>query len=395
MQPLTGSVKRYDWGSIDVLPELLGIPVDGRPVAEYWLGAHPLGSARLVGVPLDRAINQDPSMLGEHTRRLFGDRLPFMVKLLSATRPLSLQAHPNREDAQEGFERENRAELPLEASERTYKDPWDKPELVVALTQLDALAGFRDPLDSADLFSRLGISPRTELLLAPLRHRQGSAGLAEVFLDCLVLNEERLGAVADVVTAAVNHMDAPGDLGIFAQTAVLLDEHFPGDPSLLAALLLNRRTMRPGEALHIRPGTLHTYLSGTAVEVMASSDNVLRGGLTSKHIDAPALVQVVDFTAQPMPLIRPEQQAPGLWHYPTGEQSFSAWRLDVVSGRRIALPAEDSGRILVVTSGEIVLATSSDALVLRRGQAAFLRAGDQVSASGEGQAFLAATGTDV
>lgn len=394
MRPLTGSIKRYDWGSVDAIPKLLGIPVDGQPVAEYWLGAHPLGPAQIDGVLLDSAIIQDPAMLGDSARLEFGGRLPFLVKILSAARPLSLQAHPNPMDAREGFERENRAQLPLDAADRTYKDPWDKPELLIALTDFEALAGFRDPLDSADLFSRLGITPHTELIFAPLRHRQGSAALAEVFLDCLVLDEQRRGAVTDVVTAAVRHLDDQGDLGDFARTAVLLDEHFPGDPSLLAALLLNRRTLRPGEALHVKPGTMHAYLRGTGVEVMGSSDNVLRGGLTRKYIDAAALVQVVDFTPEEMLPLHPDQEAPGLWHYAAGERAFAVWRLDVTPGRMIELPAESSGRILLTASGEIGLSTGPDALVLRQGQAAFVRAGETVRVSGDGQAFLTATGTD-
>lgn len=395
MQPLIGSIKRYDWGSVDAIPNMLGITNDGRPLAEYWLGAHPLGVALLDGsTPLDQAIAADPSIIGDSARLEFGGRLPYLMKLLSAARPLSLQAHPNRADARVGFERENRAQLPLDAPDRTYRDPWDKPELIIALSEFDALAGFRDPKVSADLLSRLGIAPHTELIFAPLRHRQGSAGLAEVFLDCLVLDEERRGAVTDVVTAAVRHLNDPGELGEFARTAVLLDEHFPGDPSLLAALLLNRRTLQPGEALHLTPGTMHAYLSGTGVEVMGSSDNVLRGGLTSKHIDAVSLVQVVDFTPDPMLTLSPDQEAPGLWHFAAGERAFATWRIDATPGRMIELPAELSGRILLVTAGEIGLSTGSDGLVLQCGQSAFIRAGEQVRASGDGQAFLVATGMD-
>ena len=159
MQPLTGSIKRYDWGSVDAIPRLLGIPVDGQPVAEYWLGAHPLGVSQLNGgTALDKAIESDPSMIGDSARHEFGGRLPYLVKLLSAARPLSLQAHPNLADAQAGYERENRVQLPIDSPERTYRDPWDKPELIIALTQFEALAGFRDPKVTADLLSRLGIA---------------------------------------------------------------------------------------------------------------------------------------------------------------------------------------------------------------------------------------------
>lgn len=394
MQSLSGSIKRYEWGSVDAIPNLLGLEPDGTPLAEYWLGAHPSAPACIDGQPLDQIIAADPSLIGDSARLEFDGRLPFMVKLLSAAKPLSLQAHPSRLDAVDGYQREEAAGLDIDAPERTFKDPWAKPELLVALTEFDAMAGFREPEHSADLFSALGISPETEMIFAPLRHRGGSAGLAEVFLDCLVLDETRRGAVLDVVSSAVRHVDDDGELGDFARTAVHLDEHFPGEPSLLAALLLNHRTLQPGEALHVSPGTLHAYLSGTGLEVMGGSDNVLRGGLTKKHIDASALVQVVDFTPNPMLPLHPEGQGPGLTFYPTHERAFALWRLDLNPGRLVPLPAESSGRILLCTDGEIGVSSGSDALVLERGQAGFIAAGERLAASGQGQAFLAATGTD-
>ena len=395
MHPLTGSIKRYDWGSPDAIPAILGIHPDGRPLAEYWLGAHPSDPATIDGhLRLDEAIKQHPCLVGDSARLEFGGHLPYLMKLLSAERPLSLQAHPNRMDARAGFERENQADIPLDAPERTFKDPWDKPELIVALTQFDALAGFRDPALTSALFSRLGISPVSEQVFAPLRHRGGRAGLAEVFMNCLVLDDDLKAAVTDVVAAAVNHTDDEGELGEFARTAVLLDEHFPGDPSLLAALMLTRHTLQPGEALYLQPGVLHSYLSGTGVEVMGNSDNVLRGGLTSKHIDPSALAQVVTFTTEPIPAMLPEQELPGLWRYPTDERAFVCWRVDLVPGRMIELPGELTGRILLATSGEIGVSQGQDGLVLKHGQAAFLEAGCQAKVSGNGQGFLTATGLD-
>lgn len=394
MLPLTGSLKRYEWGSVDAIPQILGIQPDGLPLAEYWLGAHPTGPAKVKGVGLDQLIADDPDMVGDSARLEFEGRLPFMMKLLSAARPLSLQAHPNRDDARAGFARENDRDVPIDAPERTFKDAWDKPELMIALTDFNALAGFRDPQETAGLFARLEVPSSTLQIFAPLLHRDEAAGLAEVFLDCLVLDEERRGAVMDVVTAAVRHMNDEGPLGDFARTAVRLDEHFPGDPSLLAALLLNHHQLQPGESLHLQPGTLHAYLEGTCVEVMGSSDNVLRGGLTRKHIDPGLLVQVVDFVADPIRPLHPEQEQPGLWFYPARERSFAVWRLEPRPGRMIELPAESSGRILLCTEGEIGLSTGQDALVLDRGQAAFVRASEQVMVSGDGQGFLTATGTD-
>ena len=394
MEPLLGQIKHYDWGSTDAIAELLGIRPDGRPMAEYWLGAHPGGPATLGSRRLDEVIGDNPDLLGDSAILEFDCRLPFMMKVLSAAKPLSLQAHPNRVAAQEGFAREEAADIPVDAAERTFKDPWDKPEVLVALTPFEALAGFRVPEETVELFSAIGLSRQAAEIIAPLRHRHGAAGLAEVFLDCLVLDEQRRGAVTDVVTAAVNHVADPGPVGEFACTAVELDEYFPGDPSLLAALLMNRRTLQPGEALHIRPGTMHAYLRGTGLEVLGSSDNVLRGGLTHKHIDPAALVQVFDFTPGPSPLLVPEPEAPGLWHYNCGERAFAVWRVDARPGRLIDAPAETSGRILLTTEGEIGVSTGSDALVLPRGSATFIKAGAEVGISGDGVAFLAATGID-
>lgn len=394
MQPLTGATKRYDWGSSDAIPAILGVPPDGRPVAEYWLGAHPSAPALIGGVPLDQAVSANPSLIGDSARYEFEGRLPFLLKLLSAARPLSLQAHPNDAQASAGFARENDADIALDAPDRTFKDPWAKPELLVALTEFDALAGFRNPNETLALFDGLGLEGRAETVIGPLRHRGSPAGLAEVFLDCLILDEQRRDVLTDVVVAAVNHVNDPGELGEFARTAVLLDEHFPGDPSLLAALLLHRRQLQPGEALHVAPGVMHAYLSGTGVEIMATSDNVLRGGLTTKHIDAYSLVQVVDFAPAPMPVLQPAPEAPGLWYYPADERAFALWRLDLVPGRVIEAPAEPSGRIVLAIDGEIGLSTGSDGLVLRGGESAFIPACESVGISGQGQGFLAATGLD-
>ena len=165
-------------------------------------------------------IGDNPDLLGDSAILEFDCRLPFMMKVLSAAKPLSLQAHPNRVAAQEGFAREEAADIPVDAAERTFKDPWDKPEVLVALTPFEALAGFRVPEETVELFSAIGLSRQAAEIIAPLRHRHGAAGLAEVFLDCLVLDEQRRGAVTDVVTAAVNHVADPGPVGEFANEEI-------------------------------------------------------------------------------------------------------------------------------------------------------------------------------
>lgn len=388
------AVRRYDWGSHDQIPRILGIEPTSEPFAEYWLGAHSSDPATIDGTRLDELIAHNPSMIGSTAQLEFDGRLPYMLKLLSAGRPLSLQAHPNRREALEGFNQENTTEVALDAKNRTYKDPWDKPELLVALTEFDALVGFRDPKLTVALFDALNVTEILEPLIAPLRRRDPAAALAQVFLDCLILDDERSEILTTVVSAAVNHVDAAGELGVFARTAVLLDQHFPHDPSLLAALLLNYQRLQPGQALHIRPGYLHAYLHGTGVEIMGNSDNVLRGGLTNKHIDPSALVQVVNFEPCEIPLLEPTCESSGLWHYNAHEASFALWRLELLPGNTIELPAESSGRILLTTRGELGASTGMDGLELPQGKACFINAGESVRVSGDGQGFLAATGMD-
>jgi len=396
MQPLTGVVKNYAWGSRTAIPELLGRESDAQPQAEYWLGAHAAGPASLDGsaVTLDVWLREHPEALGPACRATFGDRLPFLFKILAADGPLSLQAHPSADDAVAGFTRENNAGIPLDSPERSFKDPWPKPELVVALTPFEVLSGFRDPTQTLALFEALGVpSDILNPVIGPLRHRDGEqAALAEVFLDCLSPGDARGEALTEVVAAAVRHLPDGGELGRFARLAVLLDEHHPGDPSLLAALMLNHIDLAPGQGLRTAPGTLHAYLGGVGIEIMANSDNVLRGGLTSKHIDAPALVSCVDFTAIDEPIIEPQAAGDGAWSYSTPDPQFALWRVEPGPGIT-AVPGGGRARILWCAAGHLSLrADGGSALRLGPGQAFFLAADEDVVASGDGDGFLASSG---
>lgn len=393
MRLLSGKLRHYDWGSVDAIPNMLGIPVTGQPVAEYWLGAHPSSPGDLAGIALDTYVAEHPESVGENVCTHFAGRLPFLMKILSAARPLSLQAHPNLTQAIAGFDLENAKGVALDAPERTYKDPWDKPELIIALTEFDALVGFRPPLQSLELFEGLGVSSATMQIFDSLRTRPGSAGMAELFLKLLIPDDERREGLVDVISHAVAHAKDEGPVGDFARTAVELDEHFPNDPSLLAALLLNRVHLTPGQGAHLAPGTMHAYISGTGIEVLGNSDNVLRGGLTSKYIDPVALVEVVDFTACERHPMNPISRGDGLWFYPAEEPAFAAWRLDV-STSAIDLPGVNSARILLVTAGEVIATDDSTELQLSCGQAAWIEAGEKVKVTGDGQAFLTATGLD-
>ncbi|GAA3862436.1 mannose-6-phosphate isomerase, class I [Tessaracoccus defluvii] len=391
MRRLTGHVQHFPWGTTEDIPALLRREPDGTPWAEYWLGAHPGGPTFVEdGASLDEVLRDDPALVGAATRAAFGGRLPFLLKILSAGSPLSLQAHPSREQAEVGYAHESLLGLAVDDPHRSYKDDWPKPEAIVALTPFEGLVGFRDPLKTAGLFEALGVADELASVIGPLRDRRDAPALQEVFLDVLSLDDRR-HLVDVVLAAAVENLDAPGDLGVFARTAVELDEHFPGDPGILAALLLNRISLEPGESTMLEAGVMHAYLRGTVVEIMANSDNVMRGGLTRKHIDVDALLQVVNFTPH-APQIHLPEGGDGVYVYPTNFPEFELWLVSPCDGTARPLPRTDSGRIALATSGEFTLTCDHGTVTLHSGDAVFAPADDQVSVSGHGQLFVAASG---
>ena len=394
MRRLNGHVQHFAWGSRTELPDLLRRKPDGRPWAEYWLGTHPSGPATLAdGSTLELLVREHPEVLGAATESAYGVQLPFLLKFLSAGSPLSLQAHPSREQAEAGYARESLLGLPPDDPRRSYKDDWPKPETIVALTPFEGLIGFRDPQMTAALFEGLGVGEDLASIIGPLRDRCPYPALQEVFLDVLTLDhqDERRHLVDVLLSAAVANLDAPGELGQFARTAVELDEHFPGDPGIIAALLMNRFTLQPGEAIALEAGVMHAYLRGTAVEAMANSDNVVRGGLTKKHIDVDGLISVVAFEPEDVSILQPEGED-GVYHYECPAPEFDLWMVRPVDAEPRTLPGSDRGRIVLVTEGDFVLVAGTTELTLERGEAAFLPAGEDVSAAGSGQLFLAASG---
>ena len=387
---MTGAVQGYPWGSTTVLPRFLGREPDGTPQAELWLGAHSSAPSTLGGESLDRLVDADPiRVVGEASVQRFGPRLPYLLKVLAADQPLSLQAHPSRSRAEAGFAADNAAGLPVGSPERVFADDWPKPEMMVALTPVEALCGFRDPTRTYELFARLDV-PGVSSRVRPLAEG-GADALAGVLRGLLGLTTTERSLVSHLVAAAaaLRHPDA--ELAEFADTAVLLDRYFPGDPGVLAALLLNRLRLDPGDALYLPAGNLHAYLGGSGVEVMANSDNTLRGGLTSKLVSVDALLSTLDFTPSRPPLVEPVAEADGRWRYPTPAPEFRLWRLEPAASA-VEMPARQAGRVLLVVAGELTLHQGADQLVLRRGEAAFCFPGDVVSVRGTGTAFVAGPG---
>lgn len=387
-RPLEPVLQEYTWGSTTAIPRLLGQEPTGRPQAELWFGAHPKAPSLVDGVPLDELISADPSVVGAASLAEFGARLPYLLKILAAAQPLSLQAHPSRSQAELGYAREDAAGIARDAPNRNYRDDWPKPEMFVALEATEALCGFRDPAVSRDLLQSLQVDG-LDALIAPLSQPDVAAAIKETFVGFLQLGPG-VTLVDEVVAAAraITEADpaAEPELARLAATAVELVEVNPGDPGVLAALLMNRVALGPGQAVFLRAGNMHAYLHGLGVEIMANSDNVLRGGLTPKHVDVGELGRIVDFAPEVPVLIEPVTVADGLSLYPTPEPEFTLWR---VSGADVAVGASEAGRIVLAIDPTMVVAGDTE-LELAPGAAAFVPAGVEVSVTTDGIAFVAA-----
>ena len=388
MWQLSNGVRYYPWGSRTVIPELLGLPAPAdRPHAELWVGAHPDQPSRLTdGRPLDRAIAADPkALLGAHVVERFGARLPFMMKVLAAESPLSLQAHPTTAQAEAGFAAEEAAGIPRVDPTRTFTDPFHKPELLVALTQFEALCGFRPVEESLHCLAKLQV-PELKPTIAALAR----GGLRAVIPQLLALSGARRTELVAAVAGAAARFVAAGDPE-FVNTyrwAARVAETYPGDPGVVISLMCNHLKLAPGEAVFLPAGNLHAYLSGAGVEVMASSDNVLRGGLTGKHVDLAALIEVLDFTDGRVPVLQPVP-GPGGLRYPVPVEDFDLTR-SRLDRTRSTLTA-DGPQLLLCTEGTVVLSSADGELTLEKGQSAFVPAGAPLGIRGPGVIYRATT----
>jgi mannose-6-phosphate isomerase len=378
---LHNAVRPYAWGSRTAIAELLGKEVPApHPEAELWMGAHPGDPSRVTGADgvqrsLLELLSQDPDgQLGTRVSERWGSRLPFLLKVLAAEEALSLQAHPSAFQAAEGFAAEERAGVPRDAAVRNYKDPAAKPELICALTEFHALAGFREPSRTVSLLHTLdapALSPYTEMLVA----QPDSSGLRALFTMLITLPQTSLSSLLpQVLDACVLHVKEHGEFDLECRTVLELGESYPGDAGVLAALLLNRIVLQPGEAIHLPAGNLHAYLRGTGIEILANSDNVLRCGLTPKHVDVPELLRVLDFTCGDMPVSTGEEVSPGVRVYRTPAPEFELSRLDLTGEARIN---HDGPQILICTAGAAVLSNArGDEVRLARGESVWLPASD-------------------
>jgi mannose-6-phosphate isomerase len=374
MWSLDNTIQRYAWGSRTALATLQARPSPTpEPEAELWMGAHPRAPSRLRsdGRTLLQAIDDDPEgMLGAAVVQRFGPRLPFLLKVLAAAEPLSLQAHPDAARAREGFAEEEAAGIPRDAPHRNYADPWAKPELVCALGSFVALCGFRALDESRALVEALAV-PALRAIADPLWQRPEREGLAAT-VHALLTMAEPGALVRDVVAAA----DAPGPAERWPLELMWIRRlglRHPDDAGVVVALLLNLVELRRGEALFLSAGNLHCYLEGTAVEIMGGSDNVLRGGLTPKHVDVPELLRVLDVHAGPVPIRRAAPISAHELAYDAPTPDFALSRIELPPGERWSAPVHGPEVLLCVEGRAHVDAGS--ALALTPGDSAFVRAG--------------------
>ncbi|GAB3793855.1 mannose-6-phosphate isomerase, class I [Nocardioides ungokensis] len=392
------------------IPRLLGVEPTGEPVAEMWIGAHPADPSVLPdGRPLDGAIGAEPdAFLGPELRRRFGDRLPFLMKLLAAGEPLSLQVHPTSQRAQIRFEEQEAAGIPLGAPERSYQDRSHKPELIYALTRFEGLAGFRDPARSAVILRGLGlpwlavIATRIESAASPFQELR--AVVTELLATPEPLLSHRLGQLRVAAVAAEQHLhtttagrrDRSPDpsaveresIRVYAALPTLIDR-YPHDAGVLVTLLLNHVVLAAGEAMFIDAGVIHAYTSGFGVEVMASSDNVLRAGLTPKHVDVPELLEITNFTPIPPPLWLPSASGRGTSDEDAARFQPPVAEFELYVGRPEHVGPMAGPRAVLVLEGTVDVTTAGRCEPLHAGEVLFVGHQERALLAGDARVAVA------
>ena len=388
---LDNPIQHYEWGSHTALAALQGRPVPTqRPEAELWIGAHHQAASEILDGgawrPLPAWVADDPTgVLGADVASRFGGQLPFLLKVLAVEQPLSLQAHPDAQQASEGFARESRSGIPIDSGRRNYRDPRPKPELVCALTPFRALKGFRSAEEIVERFEQLGVESLAGEL-AVLGRKPGRRSWERFFRALITAKAERRRRIASQAVAAANRVS---ERDPSLQCLLELAQAHPGDVGILSPLFLKRVELEPGQALFLPARELHCYLSGVAIEVMASSDNVLRGGLTRKHVDVDELLRVIHFAEGDATPLVGERVAAQESVYRTPAEDFE---LSVISGRAgppLLREGPSGAEILLCTAGQMAVADpGGDEIRLGRGEALFVPAGTgDYGMAGEGTIY--------
>lgn len=370
---LNNTIQNYAWGSTTALTDLFGLEnPDDKPQAEIWMGAHEKGCSVIDGsdMSLKEYIDLDPNQaLGDKTAKQYGE-LPYLFKVLAAQAPLSIQVHPSKQAAKQGYEHENAQGIDLSAPYRNYKDPNHKPELVYALTPYKAMNGFRPVDHIIALFDEFAISALSTELLA-FKHDPSEVGLKAFFTSLLTLSQEkRQQAIMELMMSCQRLDFSPlaKEASVYCQ---VFAGHYTDDVGILAPLILNTIELKPGEAMFLDAETPHAYVQGTALEIMANSDNVLRAGLTPKHIDVPALIENTRFTSiAPEVLTLTPKAEPGRVHFPVPVEDFKfeVLSLEALNGAQ----AVQSAEILFCIDGQATVIAGDERCDLQPGESAFI-----------------------
>ena len=375
---LKNPIQPYAWGSFTAIPGLLGTPSPApQPQAELWMGAHPKASSQIqIGgrwFSLIDAIDQHPErFLGAKVAERFENRLPYLFKILAASKALSIQAHPDRETAVRGFERENDQGIALDDPRRNYKDRNHKPECICALTPFWALCGFRASEAIAERLMLLCPREMTDVV-GKLKASPGERPLESFWGTLLRLEQERIKRIV-AETAAKARLHCESDP--VCRWIMRLYELYPDDIGVLSPAILNLVRLNPGQALYLPDGELHAYLEGTAIEVMANSDNVIRGGLTAKHVDVHELLRVLKFRERHLEVIQPVPLSDAEAVYVTPADEFRLSRIQVNEALFYESPSKRSLEILFCLGGRPVIRNDGGDQDLRieKGQAVLVPA---------------------
>ena len=392
---LKNSIQEYSWGSRTAIPELLGqsVPAD-KPQAELWMGAHPKAPSQVfvdgLWRSLPEVIQESPEeTLGQEVAARFSNKLPFLFKVLAAAKPLSIQAHPNKEQAGQGFARENELGIPLDAPHRNYRDDNHKPEIICALTPFWALNGFRKIEETLSLLEEARIPGLVEIVLF-LRSHPNRDGLKKFFNHLMTTDSGKQGKI---VEQTVNYAEKRTHEEPVWTWMIKLNEEYPGDMGVLSPIFLNLIRLEPQQAMYLPAGELHGYLEGAGIELMANSDNVLRGGLTPKHIDVQELLAVLNFTDGDLNILSPKNLTPGEAIYSTEAEEFVLSVIRINKAAPFSSPRDRSVEMMMCTEGEVSVTDlrAGDITRLNRGISIIVPAAvEQYSIEGDGILYKAA-----
>jgi mannose-6-phosphate isomerase len=392
---LKNTIQEYAWGSRRAIPDLLGQRnPENKPQAELWMGAHPKAPSLVQyhgqWVSLLDLINKDPlDVLGKNAAKAFNNKLPYLFKVLAAAKPLSIQAHPNLHQAREGFERENAQRIPLDAPDRNYRDANHKPECICALTRFWALSRFRRISGILSYLKK--VCPHgLDAEINTLKQQPTADGLKRFYTALMSMNASRQHQIITEALEQAQRFEAQDP--VFNWMLKIADD-YPNDIGVLAPILLNLICLEPGQALFLDAGELHAYLEGLGIELMANSDNVLRGGLTPKHVDVSELLRVLKFEDKDVTLLKPQESFANELVYPSPVKEFVLSAITLNKGARYQSPAHRSVEILICTRGIVTLTDdgSQTETQLQQGGSVLIPAAvERYAITGEGTCYKAA-----